>query len=152
MNWTPRRVTNCQCQEVIQFALISLKRILLCSAHHCRGVFSSNKERKANYNLMGEIACPSNVFYTVRLHLCLTINPLGVWIREKIHIWRSSVVQKSWKDKVLQTLNRSNLILFPLHLYLWNNDQKELFTCPLLHQGVTTPSPYYLQLYMPCKQ
>lgn len=67
---------------------------------------------------MGEIACPSNVFYTVRLRLCLTINPFGGWIREKIHIWRSSVVEKSWKDEVLQTLNRSNLILFPLHLYL----------------------------------
>ena len=35
------------------------------------------------YNLMGEIACPSNVSYTARLHLCVTINPLGDWIREK---------------------------------------------------------------------
>lgn len=69
---------------------------------------------------MGEIACPSNVFHTARLHLCLTIYSPGDWIREKIHIRRgdSSVVEKSWKDKVLQRVNRSNLILFPLHLSL----------------------------------
>lgn len=132
MNWTLHRVTDCQHEEVIRFALISLsrrgiyllQRLLLQQGKKSKFVFNGRSSLSFSHLPQSWTAPPSPQE---------TDNGKNTFMERRFHcrgegLERQSATQTYW----------SNSVLSSLYLYLQTIIKRSYY---LLHQDFAAPSP-----------